>query len=304
MNTDLVPTLNDLRAAADRLSLYIRQTPLLFAGVDDRPLALKLEHLQLTGSFKIRGALNKLLTSNDVRQVVTASGGNHGLGVATAARLLDLPATVYVPATAPEEKIRRIKAAGARTILIGRTYAEAAEAAMGVTGPGVVYLPAYDDPAVIAGQGTVGWEIIEQAPEIDMLVVAGGGGGLGAGTAIAAGHDRRTMIVEPAGCSSVHAALAAGTPVDGPVNSIAASALGATRIGDLPLRVLQDHRAMSVLVSEREIRAARDRLWEEFRLAVEPAAAVPFAAFLAGTVPAELPCLIICGANSTWCPED
>jgi threonine dehydratase len=113
---------------------------------------------------------------------------------------------------------------------------------------------------------------------------------------------RQVVAVEPTGCSALHAALAAGAPVDTPVSSVAASALGATRVGDLPFSLLRD--ATSVLVDDAQILAARDRLWEEFRLAVEPGGAVPFAAFLAGLVPGDLPCLIVCGANTDWSPGD
>lgn len=129
------------------------------------------------------------------------------------------------------------------------------------------------------------------------MVVAAGGGGLAAGTALAAGA-RTTVTVEPARCRAVHAALETGTPVDVEVDSVAASALGATRIGSLPFTVLRTARVVPLLVTDTEITAARERLWEEFRLQVEPAAAAPFAAWLGGQVPGELPCLILCGANT------
>ncbi|HET6500890.1 MAG TPA: serine/threonine dehydratase [Amycolatopsis sp.] len=292
----------DITAAEGRIRPYLRHTPLLRAEVDGRPLVLKLEHLQRTGSFKLRGALNALLAGERPDQVVTASGGNHGIGVATAAELLGLPATVYVPAKVPEDKARRIEAAGARLIRAGDTYAEAAAAAReAADAPGARYLEAYDDPTVIAGQGTVGSEIVRDAPEVDTIAVAVGGGGLAAGIALAAG-GRLTAAVEPEHCNGLHAAFAAGEPVDAEVDSIAASALGATRVGAEPFALLSAHRVRSVLVREAEIVAARDRLWEEFRLAVEPAGAVAFAAWLAGHVPGELPCVVLCGANSNWTP--
>ena len=298
MTSPELPTPADVATAARRLKPFIRRTPLLRAEVDGRPLVLKLEQLQLTGSFKLRGALNALLSGELPEHVVTASGGNHGLGVATAAALLGLPATVYVPESAPESKTRRIEAAGAKLIRHGASYAEAAEAARQAPGR---YLEAYDDPQVVAGQGTVTAEVVAVSPDVDSIAVAAGGGGLAAGAALAAG-GRITVAVEPERCCSVHLALAAGHPVDAPVESVAASALGATRAGAVPLAVLRDRPVRSVLVSESELLAARDRLWEEFRLAVEPAAAVPFAAFLAGRLPGELPCVVLCGANSTWTP--
>ncbi|TWP53556.1 pyridoxal-phosphate dependent enzyme [Lentzea tibetensis] len=284
---------------AARIAPYVRRTPVMRAEADGRPLVFKLEHLQLTGSFKVRGAVNKLLSLDRPSEVVTASGGNHGLGVAMAAQLLGVHATVFVPITAPESKTRRIEEAGAKLIRYGATYAQAAAEARTF---GVTYLEAYNDPDVIAGQSTVAAEIVEDAPDVDSIVVAVGGGGLVAGTCLSAG-GRLVVAVEPDGCCAMHNALEAGTPVDSPVDSVAASALGATRAGEVPLEILQRHDVRSVLVSDAELLAARDRLWEEFRFAVEPASAVAFAAFLKGEVPGELPCVLLCGANSSWLPE-
>lgn len=300
MTTSVLPTEADVAAAAPRIQPYVRRTPLLAADVDGRPLVLKLEHLQRTGSFKLRGAVNALLSGQLPDLVVTASGGNHGLAVATAARLLDVPAVVYVPETVPAGKARRIEAAGAKLVRHGARYAEAAEAALAAaTGPGARYVPAYDAAEVIAGQGTVAAEVVAERPDVDALVVAVGGGGLAAGTALGAG-GRPVVAVEPEGCCCLHEALAAGRPVDSAVDSVASSALGATKVGTLPFALLRD--AHSVLVTDAELLAARDRLWDEFRLAVEPAAAAPFAAWLAGRVPGDVACVILCGANTDWTP--
>jgi threonine dehydratase len=292
-----LPTPADVDAAASRVARHARRTPVLRAEVDGRPLVLKLEHLQRTGSFKFRGALNALLGGERPERVVTASGGNHGLAVATAAAVLGLPATVYVPESAPVAKTRRIEAAGATLVRAGATYAEAAAAAVEV--PDARYVHAYNEPLVVAGQGTCAAEAVADASDVDTLVVAVGGGGFAAGTVLGSG-GRPVIAVEPENCRSLHDALAAGHPVDATVNSIAASALGATRVGDLPFAILRD--VTSVLIDDAAILAARDRLWEEFRLAVEPAGAVPFAAWLAGLVPGDLPCLILCGANADWTP--
>lgn len=280
------------------LSQYVRRTPVMRASVDGRPVVFKLEHLQLTGSFKVRGAVNKLLTLN-ASEVVTASGGNHGIAVAQAAQLLGAHATVFVPVTAPESKTSRIEALGAKLIRHGNTYAEAAAAAHDF---GPVYIEAYNDPTVIEGQSTVTREIVEDAPDVDTIAIAVGGGGLVAGAALAA-DGRHIVAVEPENCCAMHRALTAGEPVDSPVNSIAADALGATRAGELALEILRQHDVSSVLVSDEEIVAARDRLWAEFRLAVEPAGATAFASFLKGDVPGELPCVVLCGANSEWQPR-
>jgi len=298
-----LPTAADVAAAAETIRPYARRTPVLRTSLDGRPVVLKLEHLQLSGSFKLRGAVNALSRGDRPARVVTASGGNHGLAVATAARLLDVPATVYVPESAPEAKARRIEATGAKLVRHGATYAEAAKAALAAVTEQDRYLPAYDHPDVIAGQGTMGAEIVADVPEVDAVFVAAGGGGLAAGTALAIG-DRTTVAVEPEGCNALRAALDAGRPVDTEVrDSVAASALGASRLGDLPFAILNSPRTRSVLVTDAEILAAQALLWEEFRLAVEPAAAAPLAAWLADRAPAQLPCVVLCGANSAWVTE-
>jgi len=300
MTTTALPTEADVAAAARRIKPYVRRTPVLDVTIDGQPVVLKLEHLQVTGSFKPRGALNALLLGPRPDLVVTASGGNHGLAVATAAHLLDLPVVVYVPETVPAGKARRIEAAGARLVRVGTRYADAAAAAQAAaTAPGSRYLPAYDDADVIAGQGTVAAEVITDRPEVDTFVVSVGGGGLAAGTVV--GGGRPVVAVESDGCRCLHDALAVGEPVDTAVDSVAASALGATRVGALPFELLRDSR--SCLVSDAELLAARDRLWEEFRLAVEPAAAVPFAALLSGQVSGVVPCIVLCGANTDWSPS-
>ena len=302
-----LPTTDDVAAAAEHVRPHVRRTPVLRAEVDGRPVVLKLEHLQRGGSFKLRGAVNALVTGARPDQVVTASGGNHGIAVATAAALLGLSAAVYVPLTAPVGKTRRIEAAGARLVRHGAGYAEAAVAALAAArAPGTRYVPAYDDPAVVAGQATATAEAVADAPEVDSVVVAAGGGGLSAGAALGAG-GRTVVVVEPDGCCCVHRALAAGEPVDSPVDSVAASALGAARVGTVPFAVLTGSDAtaggvVSVLVSDTELLAAQARLWDEFRLAVEPAAAAPFAAWLAGRVPGDRACLVLCGANTDSAP--
>ena len=296
------PALQDYRAAAARIAPYVRRTPVLRAVTDGRPVGFKLEHLQVTGVFKIRGALNALLTAGTPSRVVTASGGNHGLGVATAARWLGIPATVFVPATVPEAKARRIAAAGADIVKTGSVYAEAEQAAREFAERGrLYYVHAYDDLAVVAGQGTVGLEIIEDIPDCDAVAVPVGGGGLLAGLSGAVAPCR-TVGVEPAGCPTLHAAVVAGQPVPVGADSVAASALGASRAGDLALAACRAHPVTLALVGDQEILAARDRLWEEFRLAVEPAAATVFAAWLSGQVPGENPCLVLSGGNADWTP--
>ena len=293
----------DIREAADRIRPHLRRTPLLDLHIGDRRILMKLEYLQRSGSFKLRGALNAMLCGPLDDHVVAASGGNHGLAVATAAALLNVPATIYVPHTVPSAKARRIVAAGARLVRHGATFAEAAAAAADAAArPGHRFLHPYDDPAVIAGQGTVAAEIVADAPGVDTIAVAVGGGGLAAGTALTV-EQRAVVAAEPEHCCCLHDALAAGGPTTSAVNSVAASATGASRVGELPFAILAGHNVSSVLVSDEQILQARDRLWEECRIAAEPAAAIPFAAWVAGRVPGELPCLIVCGANTDWTPE-
>jgi threonine dehydratase len=295
------PTPGAYRAAAARIAPYVRRTPVLRATADGRPVVFKLEHLQVAGVFKIRGALNALL-ENRPAQVVTASGGNHGLGIATAARWLGVPATVFVPATVPEVKARRIVAAGAEVVKTGSVYAEAEQAAREFAARRrLYYVHAYDDPAVVAGQGTVGLEILEDIPDCDAVAVPVGGGGLLAGVTGAIAPVQ-AVGVEPEGCPTLHAAAAAGEPVEVGADSVAASALGASRAGGLAFAAYRAHNVALALVSDAQIIAARDRLWEEFRLAVEPAAATVFAAWLSGQVPGENPCLVLSGANADWIP--
>ncbi|GAA1465808.1 threonine/serine dehydratase [Nocardiopsis exhalans] len=295
-----VPTSADVSAAAERIAPYARRTPVIRAELGGRPLTLKLEHLQRTGSFKLRGALNALLGGEPADRVITASGGNHGLGVATAARMLGVHATVYVPETVPAAKAELLAATGAEIVRVGERYAVAAEAALArAESDGVRYLHAYDDALVVAGQGTIGLEIDADAPECDSIVVAVGGGGLAAGVRLGA-EGRRVVAVEPEGCQSMHAAMAAGHPVQTPVDSVASSALGASVLGQVPFEVLRANPVTTALVSDAEIISAQTLLWEEFRIAAEPAAAVPFAAWLAGRVPGDHPCLVVCGANASW----
>jgi len=338
-----VPTPDDYRAAAARIAPYVRRTPVLRAAAGGRPVSLKLEHLQVAGVFKIRGALNALLVRGGdppgppgmggyappvpplegyappmpPREgspppispgVVTASGGNHGLGVATAARWLGIPATVFVPGTVPEAKARRIAAQGAEIVKAGSVYADAERAAREFAARhGRYYVHAYDDPAVVAGQGTVGLEIAEDIADCDVVAVPVGGGGLLAGVSGAVApadrrSPRRIVAVEPEGCPTLHAAVAAGEPVEVGADSVAASALGASRVGDLAFAAYHANPVTLALVSDEQILSARDRLWEEFRLAVEPAAATVFAAWLAGQVPGDSPCLVLSGANADWAP--
>jgi threonine dehydratase len=273
--------------------------------VAGRTLWLKLEHLQVTGSFKARGATNTLLQLHHRDgPVVAISGGNHGLGVAYAAGVVGAFATVVVPDTVPDEKARRLSALGATVVRHGAEFADTVafgeELAEQLAAP---LVHPFADPAVICGQGTVGLELPDAC---DAVIVAVGGGGLIAGIATAVAPEGRMVVgVEPEGIPTLHDALAAGRPVPVPVRSITASALGAPSTAPINLAIAQRAVDRVELVADADILAARDLLWQTCRLAVEPAAACGVAAVIDGLVDdADEPCVVLCGANTAWVPVD
>ena len=304
-----IPTLDDVRRAAARIVPHLRRTPAMAFSATYEPLPgevwLKLECLQHTGSFKPRGAFNKLLSASaDERRagVVAVSGGNHGLGVAFAARTLGVPATIYLPVYASPVKQQRIAALGA-TVVLNETIADAfARAAEHVAERGAIMVHPYADPLVVAGQGTCGLEFVEDAPPLDTLLVAVGGGGFLAGVAIAAKARRpetRVIGVEPEGAATLTAARAAGHPVTLPsIGSVAADSLGAPDVAPLTFAVAERLVDDVVLVSDQEILAARSRLWLEANVAAENGGVTALAAYLSGKVsPAGRTGIIVCGGN-------
>lgn len=300
----------DVDQAAARIAGLTRRTPLLEAdgGSYPGPVWFKCEFLQHTGTFKARGALNRVLASKEHGElkaeagVVVASGGNAGLANAYAAARLGVPATVFVPESAPAVKVRKLESIGATVVQGGSEYAVAYEAAVAhAAATGAVYCHAYDQPEIVAGAGTVGSELLEQLDGIDTVLVACGGGGLMAGIAAAVEGQAKVVAVEPENAPTLHAALAAGKPVDVSVRGIAADSLGARRIGEIGFAVAVRTGVESVLVSDADIVAARSRLWDEYRLVVEHGAAAAFAALHSGAyVPAagERVVVILCGANT------
>jgi threonine dehydratase len=293
----------DVEAAAARIAGRVRHTPVLADG----GLVLKLELTQHTGSFKARGAFNRLLAAAEAGElpaagVVAASGGNAGLAFAYAARELGARAEIYVPATAPAVKVARLRELGAAVVQVGSEYAEAYEAATKrVADTGALYCHAYDQPEMVAGQGTVALELVEQAGgELDTVLVSTGGGGLVGGIAAALAGQVRVVAVEPELAPTLHAALAAGGPVDVPVSGVAADSLGARRVGEIAYRVAVRTGVHSVLVPDRAIVAARAMLWDRYRLVVEHGAAAAMAA-LDGwyrPAPSERVGVVLCGANT------
>lgn len=294
-----------IREAAGRIAGYVRRTPLLalepgLAGLPGQ-LVLKLEYLQPTGSFKPRGAFS-LLTEREIPPpgVAAASGGNFGLAVAYAARELGVAANIFVPDSSPAAKIARLAGYGANVHVIPGYYADALEASRRwVQESGALFAHAYDQPEVVAGQGTCGLELTTQMSEFDTIIVAVGGGGLIAGIASWIRDGARVIGVETHGTPTLSAAFEAGAPVDVEVEGLAASALGAGRLGRHAWAARRwIERAL--LVSDQEVERAQRWLWEQARIVVEPAAATPLAAVLSGAyVPAakEAVVLVICGAN-------
>lgn len=273
-------------------------------------LLFALEFMQYTGTFKARGAQNFIqshLAEGTFPEagVTIASGGNAGLACAWAARAAQVPATVFLPTTAPSVKVERLRSYGARVELVGSEFAEAAAACHAfVASSGALASHAYDHPLIAAGAGTLMTEILAQVPDLDTVVVSVGGGGLFAGVATAATyHGVRTVAVEPENCRALSAAIEAGEPVDVTVDSVASDSLGARRATPLALAAARSDLVTSVLVSDEAIIGARQHLWDQHRLAVEHAAATALAGVhgSGGYVPAEgeKVGVVLCGANTS-----
>ena len=297
----------EIEAAAARIAPYVRHTPVLAlpATALGAPcdVVLKLEQMQVSGSFKARGAFNALLQSGAAGAgVIAASGGNHGAAVAHAAGALGIPAEIYVPAIAAPSKVARIREAGAVVVQGGATYAEAfaaSEARRAETG--AVSVHAYDQAEVLAGQGTVAREFEADSPGLTHVLVAVGGGGLIGGMAAwFAGTATEVVAVEPEGCPTLFSALRAGAPVDAPVGGLAADSLGARRVGSLMFGVARAVIRDSVLVTDEAIRDAQRRLWSACRVVAEPGGATALAALLSGAwapPPGARVGVLICGGN-------
>lgn len=299
-------TRDDVLVAAERIRGRVRRTPVL--RLADRALWLKCEQLQFTGSFKARGALNHQLAAQERGEldpgvgVVAVSGGNAGLAHAWAARTLGVPATVFVPRTVPAVKLALLRSYGADVRVAGTEFAEAQlSAAEHQARTGALYCHAYDQPDVVAGAGTLGLELLEDAPDLDTVVVAVGGGGLLAGVAAAVADRARVVAVEPVTIPTLHAALVAGHPVDVEVSGVAVDSLGARRAGEIAMEVARRHPPVSVLVDDAAVVEARHRLWEELRIPSEHGAATAYAGLVSGAYrPAadERVAVVVCGANT------
>ncbi len=293
----------------ERSNHFLRQTPLwklpaaaLGVAAPGAEVWLKLEHLQVSGSFKARGMMNRLL-ANAIPEsgVIVASGGNAGIATAAAARALGVRCEVYLPGVSPEAKRARLRALGAEVVVVGQLYPDALAACLARQAEtGALLTHAYDQPEVVAGAGTLGREIEAQGGLPDAVLVSVGGGGLIGGLAGWFEQRARVIALEPEGAPTLFRAREAGAPVDVEVGGIAADSLGARRIGAIAWDIAQRHVADALLLSDEAIRAAQQWLWKEMKLAVEPAAALPLAALQTSAyVPraGEKVCLIVCGAN-------
>ena len=287
---------------------FLRTTPLMrlpgrAVGVDCGEVWLKLEHLQVGGSFKARGMLYRLL-ANPVPDsgVIIASGGNAGIAVAAAAQALGVRCEVFVPEMSPAAKRERLRALGAEVVVTGAAYSEAFDACVArQKTTGALQAHAYDQPEVVAGAGTLALEMEEQGGRLpDSVLVSVGGGGLIGGVAGWVDSRAKVVALEPERAPTLHAAREAGQPVDVEVAGIAADSLGARRIGAICWEVSQRHVHDALLLPDEAIRAAQRWLWKELKLAVEPAAALGLAALQTGAYrpqPQETVALILCGAN-------
>jgi threonine dehydratase len=288
---------------------YIRRTPVVEVdgadfGLNGVHLVLKLELLQHAGSFKARGAFtNLLLRQVPPAGVVAASGGNHGAAVAFAAMRLGKPARIFVPTVASPAKLERIRGYGADLVVTGDRYADALAASEEwAAESGALRVHAYEQVETLLGQGTVGLEFEEQAPALDSVLVAVGGGGLIGG--IAAWYSSRTKVVgvEPELAPTLFRALAAGQPVDAPAGGIAADSLAPKRVGELMFPIAQAHVSGVVLVPDEAIAAAQAALWNVLRVVAEPGGAAALAALISGRYPVargERVGILVCGANTT-----
>jgi threonine dehydratase len=304
--SDLPVTPDDVDAAARRIAGHVRRTPDMAMENGAFGLVggctLKLELLQHAGSFKARGAFNRVLASDvPAAGLVAASGGNHGVAVAHVARALGHRAEIFVPATSPAAKIDRIRGLGADVRVGGDIYDEAqAAATIRAADTGALLVHPYDHPLVVAGQGTMARELDEQVPAFDTVLVAVGGGGLIAGVCAWFGDRVRIVSVEPESIPAMHDARRAGHPVEVSVSGLAADSLGAKAIGAVPFACAAPFVDDAVLVSDDAIRAAQREVWASVRLMAEPGGAAALAAVLSGAyraAPDERLVVVVCGSN-------
>lgn len=306
--------LQDIQNARSRIQGYVRRTALIEARPLRQPLAgngalyLKLENMQITGSFKARGAVNKLLSLPDeqvARGLVTASGGNHGLGVAYAGWLAKVPVTVYLPGNTPPVKAHKLESWNAQVIYEGAVWDDANRAAIRAAEVEQrTYVHPFADPVVIAGQGTIGLEILEDLPDVDVVLVAIGGGGLISGVSLALKRLKpavRVIGIEPTGAPTLYRSLEADRLIELAEITTAAGTLAPRMSAAINLAIIKQHVDQIVLVSDEEMEQAARWLWVEMGIAAELSGAAALAAYLTGKVQfthGERVCVLVCGLGA------
>lgn len=298
-----VPTREDVIAASERIAGLVERTPLIETEIAGERLWLKCECLQTGGAFKLRGATNRLLQlipGQRERGVVAFSSGNHARGVAIAARRLGIRAIIVMPADAPAVKIDGTRGEGAEIVFYDRASESReaiAERIADETGATVV--PSFDDPMIVAGQGTVGIEVLDQLGRSPArIVIPCGGGGLASGIALAC-PDAEIVVVEPEGWDDMQRSLEQGeiVPVGPDAPKTFCDAIMTPRVSPMTFGILSDRNAKALSVSDAEVAGAIRFAWDKHQLVVEPGAAVALAAVLAGKVPAEDAVVVVSGGN-------
>ncbi|MCU1266234.1 MAG: threonine dehydratase [Acidobacteria bacterium] len=305
---ELAITPEQIAATYELISPHIRRTPVIEVdggdfGLDPAPLIFKLELLQHSGSFKARGAFSNLLTRTvPPAGVVAASGGNHGAAVAYAAMKLGQPAKIFVPTVTSPAKLDRMREYGAELVITGDRYADALAASeVWRAQSGAMSIHAYDQIETLLGQGTVGLEFERQAPNLDTLLVAVGGGGLIGGIAAWYADRVKIIAVEPELAPTLFKALEAGRPVDAEAGGVAADSLAPRRVGELMFPLARARVDRVVLVTDEAILQAQEALWRVLRVASEPGGAAAFSALLSGQYKPEVGervGVLVCGGNT------
>jgi threonine dehydratase len=304
--------LNDVQAARAAIASYVRRTPVIEARpvknkISDASLYLKLELLQITGSFKARGAVNKLLSlppEQVDRGVVTASGGNHGLGVAYAGWIAKKPATIFLGHNTPKIKAQKLAQWGAKAIFEGAVWDDANRAALKLAEEqGLAYFHPFADPAVIAAQGTIALEILEDVPDLDVILVAIGGGGLISGVSLAAKALKpsiKIIGVEPVGAPTLYESLQAGKVIELPKIQTAANTLAPRMSAEINFDIIKQNVDEILLLTDEEMHAGAVWLWEEMGIAAEMSGAAALAAIHAAKTrfdASQKVCALVCGVG-------
>jgi len=295
--------------AAARVRPHVVRTPLVYSAYFSKrlgfPVHLKLENLQKTGAFKIRGAANKVrvLAAEGCRHVVAASSGSHAMGVSLAARECGLRATIVMPETSPEVKRRKVRAYGAELVVKGRDYDDAKAAAAGLAARhGLALVSGIDDPLVMAGQGTMGLEILEDLPAVDFVAIPVGGGGAIGGLLMGLKEARpevRVWGVQSSGAPSMKVSLERGRPTELPAIDTVADAVAVRRPGDFPFSLVRDRAEGVAVAGDDLILRAVGLLALEQKLVAEPAGAAPLAVDWGGLLPSppQSAVFIVTGGN-------